>query len=58
MLVMRTEIKKKWKCGWLLLPPWRVGRVAGKKIPNPQVETIPLTAKDSKKKFKNSSEGQ
>lgn len=53
MFVIKTEIKKiKWKCAWLLLPPWRVGRVAGKKMPNPQVETTPLTAN------KNLSEGQ
>lgn len=45
MFVIKTEIKKNQrKCAWILLPPWRVGRVAGKKIPNPQVETTPLTA--------------
>lgn len=53
MLVVKTERKKiKCKCAWLLLPPRRVGRVAGKKIPNPQVETVPLTAN------RNFSEGQ
>lgn len=53
MLVIKTERKKvKWKCAWLLLPPWRAGRVARKKIPNPTVETTPLTAN------RNLSEGQ